>query len=461
MDVLAFPNEFAQHFAQSDPDPADLPLLSLLESRALTAAGRVDLLIALRRHTAALNAATTVGLAVMVERVTDDGLSLEMGHACANAEISTALMISPRVAAFELSHAAQLVTRLPAAMGLLKRGVITDAHATVLARETVGVDDQAVVDRVEASVLGRAPDQTPQLFAKSVKRAVIKHNHVTVEKQHKDAVAKRTVEHTPRPDGMGEIWALLPAEDAAAVMTTVRALTARKRAGDPRTADQRRADAFTQVFIDSLNTPGRLATQHGLRPTVQVTVAMTTLMGANELPGDLEGHGPIPASVARRIAADPTGTWRRLITDPATGELLEYGRTRYTPPRDLADFVIARDQLCSFPTCSVSARQSDLDHRVRFPDGPTNKHNMDPKCRCHHRLKHETGWKATATRDETGNRYEWRSPTGHTYRNVTPQLHDPDANHWQPDDVGGPERDDGDRSASGNPSPADDDPPPF
>ncbi|SOD74241.1 uncharacterized protein DUF222 [Jatrophihabitans sp. GAS493] len=431
LDVLAAPDAFARHFAHSDPDPADLALLSILDPCSLSPAGRIDLLTALRRQSGAVTAAITEDIAVVQERLTEGVPSQEMGRECANAEISTALMISPRVAANELSRAAQLVTKLPGALDLLKRGVITERHTTVLARETIGITDRSVLAAVEKSVLPRAADQTPQLFARSVKRAVLKHNRVTAEQQHQDALAKRTVEHTPRPDGMAEIWALLPAEDAAAVMTAVRALGWHKHAEDSRTADQRRADAFSTVFVDALNTPGRVPTQHGLRPSIQVTVAVTTLMGANDLPGELDGHGPIPASVARRIAADPTGTWRRLLTEPATGELLEYGRTRYTPPQDLADFVIARDQICSFPTCNVSAKQSDLDHRVPFPQGPTNKANIDPKCRRHHCLKHQTHWQTTVTRDATGTHYEWRSPTGHIYRNHTPPIADPDANDWE------------------------------
>ena len=89
-----------------------------------------------------------------------------------------------------------------------------------------------------------------------------------------------------------------------------------------------------------------------MRPAIQVTVAASTLLGLDEQPGELAGHGPIPASVARRLAADPTGTWRRLLTDPATNTLLDYGRTTYRPPKDLTDHVIARDQTCTFPGCA-------------------------------------------------------------------------------------------------------------
>src|SRR5207248_2123178 len=69
-------------------------------------------------------------------------------------------------------------------------------------------------------------------------------------------------------------------------------------------------------------------TGSGGNPTkvvVRVTVPISTLMGLDDQPGDLAGYGPIPAAVARDIAAG--GTWKRLLTDPVSGMLLDYGRT--------------------------------------------------------------------------------------------------------------------------------------
>ncbi|HEY3259488.1 MAG TPA: DUF222 domain-containing protein, partial [Pseudonocardiaceae bacterium] len=59
------------------------------------------------------------------------------------------------------------------------------------------------------------------------------------------------------------------------------------------------------------------------------------------------GYGPIPADMTRELAAD--ATWRRLLTDPTSGTLLDVGRTTYKPPTALADFVRARDVTCRFP----------------------------------------------------------------------------------------------------------------
>jgi hypothetical protein len=62
-------------------------------------------------------------------------------------------------------------------------------------------------------------------------------------------------------------------------------------------------------------------------------VPISTLLGIDDHPAHLHGYGPITADIAHRLAAN--STWRRLLTDPATGALLDYGTTRYTPPADL------------------------------------------------------------------------------------------------------------------------------
>ena len=87
------------------------------------------------------------------------------------------------------------------------------------------------------------------------------------------------------------------------------------------------------------------------KPLIQVVIPYSTLIGADDQPCELVGHGPIPASLAREVAAD--GVWRRLITDPLSGTLLDYGRTTYHPPAGLADHVRARDVYCRAPAAAA------------------------------------------------------------------------------------------------------------
>ncbi len=155
----------------------------------------------------------------------------------------------------------------------------------------------------------------------------------------------------------------------------------------------------------------RFSTRPG-KPLVQVTVPITMLMGLDEQPGELAGYGPIPAPLAQEIAAG--GTWRRLLTDPQSGVLLDHGRTTYTPPAGLADFVRARDVVCRFCTCGQPAARADLDHTVAYADGgPTSDRNLYAGCRHHHLGKtHAPGWHVEQHDD---GRITWTTPTGHSY----------------------------------------------
>ncbi|HZB50409.1 MAG TPA: HNH endonuclease signature motif containing protein, partial [Mycobacteriales bacterium] len=144
--------------------------------------------------------------------------------------------------------------------------------------------------------------------------------------------------------------------------------------------------------------------------TVHVTVPAATALGLDEQPGELAGHGPVPASMARRLAG--TGSWRKVTTDPESGVVTSVGRRTYTPAAALADLVRARDRTCRFPGCRQPARRCDLDHVVRWPDGPTDAANLAALCRHHHRLKHQTQW---TVRAGPGADLEWIAPTGHRY----------------------------------------------
>ena len=109
------------------------------------------------------------------------------------------------------------------------------------------------------------------------------------------------------------------------------------------------------------------------KPLIQIVIPYSTLIGADDQPAELVGHGPIPASLAREVAAE--GVWRRLVTDPLSGTLLDYGRTTYHPPAGLADHVRARDVYCRFPGCRRRAADAELDHVIAWSDGGTTSEN--------------------------------------------------------------------------------------
>ena len=121
----------------------------------------------------------------------------------------------------------------------------------------------------------------------------------------------------------------------------------------------------------------------------------------------------VPALTAWALAAG--GTWRRLVTDPVGGTVVDVGRTRYRPPAGLADLVRARDRACVFPTCQTPAERCDIDHLTAWSQGGTTSlNNLVTLCEAHHRLKHTPGW--ALTRDQATGTLSWHTPDKTIYQ---------------------------------------------
>ena len=61
---------------------------------------------------------------------------------------------------------------------------------------------------------------------------------------------------------------------------------------------------------------------------MNVTVSLQTLLGLNDEPGRLDPYGPIPAQMARDMAAN--GIWRCVVVDDVHGTVLGVGKTTYS-----------------------------------------------------------------------------------------------------------------------------------
>ncbi|MBW0254294.1 HNH endonuclease signature motif containing protein [Cellulomonas sp. PS-H5] len=164
---------------------------------------------------------------------------------------------------------------------------------------------------------------------------------------------------------------------------------------------------------------------------VRITIPASTLLGLDDQPAHLDGHGPIDAVQARALAIG--GVWQRVVTDPLTDRVLDVGRECYRPPAALAELVRVRDKTCAAPGCRVPACACELDHTQEFhpqpgghadaPLGRTDADNLGPVCHRHHRLKTDGGFRL---RQIEPGLYEWLTPTGHRYltRPGTGQTHD-------------------------------------
>ena len=175
----------------------------------------------------------------------------------------------------------------------------------------------------------------------------------------------------------------------------------------------------------SLPKPIVLPQRHGHRPHIQVLVPYTVLLGGSD-PCELAGHGPITAEQARMIIAD--GVLQRILYDPVSGTVLDYGRTRYEPPDSLRRFVVARDLTCRAPGCRQPADRCQIDHvnpfRPGAPIGGATSHvNLCALCHHHHRAKDGCGF--TITRDADGT-IHWTTPLGRQYVQPPNQVVEPD-----------------------------------
>ncbi|WP_156251899.1 DUF222 domain-containing protein [Pseudactinotalea terrae] len=170
-------------------------------------------------------------------------------------------------------------------------------------------------------------------------------------------------------------------------------------------------------------TPGqsmRVGVIGGKSAHVRVVIPLTTLMGGQtgpgaDLPGSedpahLEGYGPIPASVARALAAG--GPWARMVTDPLDRTILELSREQYEPTPAMAELIRARQPECANPSCTAAADGCDLHHRIPWPLGTTSVKDIDPNCRRDHLLLTHGGW--WYTQHDDGSR-TWITATNHTY----------------------------------------------
>ena len=141
---------------------------------------------------------------------------------------------------------------------------------------------------------------------------------------------------------------------------------------------------------------------------------------------EIAGIGPVGADVVRGLLADPdvAVTMRRLVTDPLTGHLLDYGRKTYQVPGRLRDFITARDKTCRFPGCRRKAANCQVDHADAWSDGgDTSRSNTGALCVRHHQLKTHGGW--TITDSHADGSCTWTSPQGREHEHQPEPIHPP------------------------------------
>ncbi|MSY00258.1 MAG: DUF222 domain-containing protein [Actinobacteria bacterium] len=417
------------------PGIKTLSELVAIDPVKLTPSTRIDYLTALERQTAWLQALMQRAIIAVAgnEPSVANGEDVFFGVDEAEREdVSTALRLSAGTAQSRIDVARTLVNYLPNTCSALATGDISLAHANVIAKETAAAIRDGLTEfqifEVEQRAIAHAEFHTPAQVANQVRTSLARIAPETFEDTVARARDTRRVSCYNDSDGMSTVVAILPAADAQVVMNAIESfirLTGAENnaansigAKDVRSTDMKRADALTAIAAASLSASP--VTPHRRPIAINVTIDLPTLLGLAENPGQLAGYGAIPASVARELASD--GKWKRFVTDPQTGNLLDYGRESYEPPQALKDFLIARDRTCRFPGCRRSAALSDLDHAKSWEEGgSTSAENLGALCRRHHRLKTHDGWSVTSHGDGS---CTWISPLGKKFFTPARSIHD-------------------------------------
>lgn len=349
-------------------------------------------------------------------------------------EVGAALRLSRRAARARVDLALDLATVAPATFAALRSGTldVPRARRIVEALTPLHAQDPAVAARIEAELLTRAPDRTAAQVAASARRAVLRHARGIAEEATEQAHTERQVgvEHAWDPAGRDAGRASLRLTGRAdRVQAAFENVTRAARAhldshpDEARTLDQVRADLALRALLGDLRT-GRPRPGDPSDPTrapdpplaVHLVLPLATLAGGDE-PGELLGHGPVPAPLARDLLLRGDVTFTRWLTD-RRGVVVATPATAYRPPAALARTVRARDLACRFPGCRTGADRCDLDHAVPWPTGGTSPANLATVCRGHHQGKTANRWAVTlhpATAALT-----WTAPTGHTYTTHPP-----------------------------------------
>ncbi|HEX4432193.1 MAG TPA: DUF222 domain-containing protein [Frankiaceae bacterium] len=415
------------------PGPSCVHALSDIDPRLLGPSAQVDLLIAWERQSAWICSRVQLSMAAVGDTVQADmqaGLDSREDAAlprrAAHAEIGMALRLSDVTASGRLMTARALTTELPAVQAALAAGDISFWHAHAIVDATASLSPEKariVADRV----LPRAAKQTVAQLRRCLNRAVLAVEPKTAAERARQAHADRTLDWWPLPDGMAELRLIASATEVMAVFNAADAVAQKAKVAGP-AAGSDGWEPITALRADALIALAVGQAQAARPVAVNVTLDLPTLLGLQDNPGELAGYGPLPAPLARALAAD--GRWRRMIHDPQTGALLDLGRTSYQPSEALARYVKTRDRTCIFPTCNRAAHRCEVDHRQPYrTGGPTDRHNLHPLCLNHHQLKHKAGW--TLRNNPITSGCTWTSPTGHTYT-TAPEDHRPTLTENEP-----------------------------
>lgn len=393
---------------------ADVDLETSSETDLIDAIAGLELL---KRRAEALQARLAVAFDASVRaRQEAAGVRREhVGRGVAD-QIALARRESPHRGMRHLGLAKVLVHEMPCTLAALECGDVSEWGATLVARETavLTLEDRREVDARLAPTMAASGVSEKQLGDAARAMAQQLDPAAAVRRAAK-AEADRCVTVRPAPDCMTYVTAHLPVRQGVAVFAALdRAARSAAAQGDPRGRGQVMADALVAAVTASTSTaPGAPAV------TVELVMSDTTLLGDDDAPAVLPGHGPVPAAVARRLvagAAEAGRAWvRRLYATPDRTRLIAMESRSRLFPAALSHFLRLADQVCATPWCDAPIQH--VDHVVPAArGGPTTAANGQGLCAHCNLAKEHTGSVVerragvTTTTTATGHRYDSAPP---------------------------------------------------
>ncbi|OBI47100.1 HNH endonuclease signature motif containing protein [Mycobacterium colombiense] len=338
-------------------------------------------------------------------------------EAAVSAEVAAELRIGQGLAGSRVRYARAMRERLPKVGVVFAAGDIDYRMFQTIVFRTDLITDPDVLSAVDAAVAAKVtrwPSLSQRRLAAQVDKIVAQADADAVRRR-KERMADREIWIADAGGGMSHIEGSLMSPDAHALDKRLNALAATVCEHDPRTREQRRADALGALAADADRLGcrcGRSDCAAGKRPASGPVVIHVIAEQAA-----LDGHGLTAVAQIGAEGLVPPELLAELAASAKLVPLVHPGdappEPGYVPSRALADFVRCRDLTCRWPGCDRPATDCDLDHTIPYADGgPTHASNLKCYCRTHHLVKTFWGWRDTQLRDGT---LILTSPSGHTY----------------------------------------------
>jgi hypothetical protein len=334
------------------------------------------------------------------------------------AEVGAALRISQGLAGSRLRYARAMREQLPKVAEVFKAGDIDFRLFATMVYRTDLITDADVLAAVDAELalkVVRWPSMSRGRLAAQVDKIVAKADADAVRRRKEGQKDREIWISDLAEGGISEIHGSLLTPDAHAVDKALDGLAVTVCEHDPRSREQRRADALGALAAraDRLGCRcGRPDCAAGKRPgatpvVIHVIAEQASIDASGFASGSLVGaDGLMPPELVAELAKSA-----KLVALAHPGDAPP--EPRYVPSKALADFVRCRDLTCRWPGCDRPVPECDLDHTIPYAQGgPTHASNLKMYCRTHHLVKTFWNWQDKQLPDGT---LILTSPAGHTY----------------------------------------------